>query len=460
MTPTKWLTGLPMPYYFLSLALILCLPGCFRPTLAQGTPPLEVGLQLGQPVPDNLVLEMVNYHSPTARLSDFKGKLLLLDFYATWCSSSRAPMPLLDSLQTVYGDKLQVLLVSYTKARDTKATVTAFFEKWRNPDGSRYRLPSVVDDTTLVRLFPHKPIPHFVWVGPDGTVQAITRAEQVTAQNINRAITQGVMPPSLLPDMDLSQPLFATGSSLPATSMLHYSILLKGKIDDGAGRWQVRRSGDVVHGVVFANMPLITLYKTVKRNLYPEFGSKGLVLAGIDSARLFQEKSGMTAADWKAKHTYSYDLHLPEGTTGNLYQVILDDLNRYSGYQAALELRETDCLLLVRKGRKDKLKSKGGEPVSALYRPESPSMQNMPITTLIARLNAENTLPMLVVNQTDYTGPADIEIKSGFTNLPLLRKELQAYGLDLVQARRKVPHMVLRELQAKPTSKQLFQTNK
>ena len=447
MTPLKWLHGLPMPYYFLTLALLLCLlPGCFRPTLlAQGTtPPPARELAVGQPLPNGLLLQLVNHPDRTARLSDFKGKLLILDFWATWCSASRLPLPRLDSLQQAFGDQLQVLLVSYTNARDNRATVTSFFEESRRPDGSRYRLPSVVEDTTLINYFPHQRIPYFAWISPEGRLGALTHAEQVTAPNIRRALTEGVMPESLLPDIDLSQPLF-TAATPPLTRMLHYSVLLKGKVDDSSARSQLRREGNAETGLLLVNMPLLDMYHLAKRHLYPAFGDQGLVLAGVDSALLFREKSGLSPMDWKARHLYSYDLRLPPDRAKDMYRTLLEDLNRYSGYTASLELREIDCLLLVRKGRQDRLKSKGGEPQSRLYSKKAPAMQNMPLTALVSRLNSNSALPLLVVDETGYTGRVDMEIRSGFSDLPALREALQAYGLALVPARKKVPLLVLRK---------------
>src|SRR5690606_35078281 len=41
-------------------------------------------LKVGDVVPD-IEFTLINYPKSTAHLSDFKGKLVILDFWATWC---------------------------------------------------------------------------------------------------------------------------------------------------------------------------------------------------------------------------------------------------------------------------------------------------------------------------------------------------------------------------------------
>lgn len=44
-------------------------------------------------------------HGNPLRLSDFKGRVILIDFWATWCPFCRASIPILNSLYNHYKDK-------------------------------------------------------------------------------------------------------------------------------------------------------------------------------------------------------------------------------------------------------------------------------------------------------------------------------------------------------------------
>lgn len=67
--------------------------------------------QTGRPAPP-LVLK--DLRGRTLRLNDYKGKVVLLNFWATWCPPCRAEMPDLVEMQREYGGRgLQVLGITY-----------------------------------------------------------------------------------------------------------------------------------------------------------------------------------------------------------------------------------------------------------------------------------------------------------------------------------------------------------
>ena len=64
----------------------------------------------------------------TVKLSNFKGKVILLDFWATWCKPCQAAMPFLVSLHKKYGDKGFVLIGVNVDRRKGPDKVQKFLE--------------------------------------------------------------------------------------------------------------------------------------------------------------------------------------------------------------------------------------------------------------------------------------------------------------------------------------------
>lgn len=437
----KCLTGLPLFLYLLLLALLLqLLPGFLLPTVRAQAP--EKSLATGQLLPEVTLARMVNYASPTARLSDFKGKLLIIDFWATWCSACKAAMPKLDALQKEFPGQVQVLLVT----RDEEAKVRTFFKKWKNKDGTPYQLPSAVNDTALDKLFPYRLVPHIVWIRPDGTVGTTTTSEQVTAANIRRALADGTMPGRVKKDIDLQQPLFAD-AGLPTANLAHYSILLKGKIDGLPSGSRFRKKDGLVVGRAITNQPLLNLYTTVALQMIPDYTSNRLLLEVKDEGPLLQEKSGASPDAWQLENLYSYDLTGPSSEAGSLYTYMLEDLNRYTAYRGTIEKRPTQCLVLVLTGSPGKLQTKGGPEENTLYQPGPKRMRNAPIAYLMNQLLSEPGIRLPVLNETGYTGNIDLDISAALDDLPALRKELRRYNLDLVTAERPIDMLVIRDKQ-------------
>src|SRR5262245_16128050 len=61
----------------------------------------------------NLNFTMTDTNGKDVRLSDYKGKVILLDFWATWCGPCKYEIPVFVELQRQYGkDGLQVIGVS------------------------------------------------------------------------------------------------------------------------------------------------------------------------------------------------------------------------------------------------------------------------------------------------------------------------------------------------------------
>lgn len=168
------------------------------PILSAAQSPPVKALNIGDTVPDITITNVYNYPSSTIQLSDLKGKLVILDFWATWCTACIREFPKLDSLQTRFRNGVQILLVS-SAGSNTLNEISQFFEKHLNAGNKKYAFPFTANDTTLTKLFPHISIPHIVWLY-DGKVTAITDAEGISAAGIQQVLQD--KPPSLEVDRD------------------------------------------------------------------------------------------------------------------------------------------------------------------------------------------------------------------------------------------------------------------
>jgi peroxiredoxin len=113
---------------------------------------------VGQPAPDFALLAS---DGGTVRLPDFRGKVVLLAFWATWCTACEVEIPMLERLQTAPGSNIVVLGVS-----EEKATVV---EEWSRKYGRSFR--TLVDAKDTEEVFGIHGIPALVVVDQRGIVR-------------------------------------------------------------------------------------------------------------------------------------------------------------------------------------------------------------------------------------------------------------------------------------------------
>jgi thiol-disulfide isomerase/thioredoxin len=64
----------------------------------------------------------------TATLADYRGRYVLLNFWATWCAPCRKEMPMLSDLQTEFGgDSFEVLTIA--TGRNSPTGIAKFFDE-------------------------------------------------------------------------------------------------------------------------------------------------------------------------------------------------------------------------------------------------------------------------------------------------------------------------------------------
>ncbi|MCM3771075.1 MULTISPECIES: TlpA disulfide reductase family protein [Priestia] len=65
----------------------------------------------------------------SVQLSDFKGKKVILNFWATWCPPCQKEMPDMQAFYEKYGNDVQLLAVNLTSSEGSKQAVSKFLKE-------------------------------------------------------------------------------------------------------------------------------------------------------------------------------------------------------------------------------------------------------------------------------------------------------------------------------------------
>ena len=95
-------------------------------------------------------------------LSEQEGKVVFINFWATWCSPCVKEMPAIEKLHQEYGDEVSIVGID---VGDNKETVASFMKE------QGYTYPVACDLTgNVVDKYPTDGIPYSVIVGKDGKI--------------------------------------------------------------------------------------------------------------------------------------------------------------------------------------------------------------------------------------------------------------------------------------------------
>jgi thiol-disulfide isomerase/thioredoxin len=92
---------------FLTAALI---SGCIRPGSES-----ESSVQIGHPAPP---FKLQDLNGKEVSLNDFKGRVVMLDFWASWCGPCRMTMPILENLQNEFKGSMVLLAIDVQEPKD------------------------------------------------------------------------------------------------------------------------------------------------------------------------------------------------------------------------------------------------------------------------------------------------------------------------------------------------------
>jgi len=119
---------------------------------------------LGKPAPELIVAKW--YNGNFGRLSNYRGKVILLDFWATWCKPCIKMFPDLKKLQEKYPDNLQIFGLTRLDNRQTINAVEDFINK------ENFVYPIALSEESFNNLlYGVGAIPHTVLIDKKGIVR-------------------------------------------------------------------------------------------------------------------------------------------------------------------------------------------------------------------------------------------------------------------------------------------------
>ncbi|QIH33836.1 TlpA disulfide reductase family protein [Sphingobacterium sp. DR205] len=281
-------------------------------------------LKVGDPIP---IFNLINPENIMGKNVDLKNmdKVVLLDFFDTYCTACIASLPKLKKLQNEMSDKTQIILVTW---QDQK-TISKFWQTNAFIKEHRIDLPILYADTLLKSYFPHRSIPHAVWIFKE-KVRAITHSDFITAENVQSLYQQGDIKLPLKNDFVDEKPDMRSLDS----AGIYNTIIRYSHFQDGRPASSYKYQLDSLTGYYsssFINQPIFAAYTAIWSKIRkPEFLLKPerLLWTVSDSNRYKNFGGPGTGQVWLSKNGISYERFDRNQRNDSIQaKIVLNDLN-------------------------------------------------------------------------------------------------------------------------------------
>lgn len=401
-------------------------------TLAQNN---NKALRTGDKVPD-ISFKIMNEDKQDIKLSSLKGKLVLLDFWSTQCNSCIRNFPKLDTLQSLFGDKIKIILVNPKHIGDDDKRVNRIFDIYRKNYGKVLPLSSNIYDTVAVRSFPHIFQPHIVWIDQKGVYRAATAS--VTKESIETFLKDSSI---ILPsknDIDISKDnenLFSLD-----TTKINYKVIFSGYLDgitkDFRDRNVLYPSWKTSKTLRFINEdPLVLIEKLYGFYSINRFNM--IVYEGTNPLN-FVCPPDIPYDVWSTQHSVNYEIIVSNLNVNALIDRAKQEFEKYMGVVPRLEKRKVLCWVIkMTKQQSKKIRSN--------------SKNEKKLMSLETKVNTNFRyleLPVIVDTNFDMAIFKDSYDEKAFTYPTAndLQKFAKAHGLTLTKEERELEVLVIKKI--------------
>jgi uncharacterized protein (TIGR03435 family) len=370
-------------------------------------------VKIGDSVPDYTFEKVVNHSKSTLNLRETKGKILIIEFWGTWCGPCIPALEHLDELQKKFKNDVAVVGIS----DDTEERLNKFLLK-------RPVAIPLVSDTFDKKstFFKIEGVPITYVVDRTNKILAITSPSEITEESLKKLIENK--------NVDFK---YNTGKSFSNADPFGvdlktiYSFTIKPAIDTIPGTIFKTHNQGVFNGrrLSFINVtPKFFIEKIFQKTSY-----QTLVLA---------DKSKFK---FQPENIFSYDIIVPEDDKDNLYVIAQEEIKRRLNYKVYVEQRNTDVYILKNISEKNILKPSQLSPNMSFTYGKKPriSAEGSELSSL--REFLEDQVRTVIIDETGLKGKYDYTID--FQNKTELLEELKKVGLTLEKANRSVEMLII-----------------
>jgi thiol-disulfide isomerase/thioredoxin len=382
-------------------------------------------LSVGDKIPDIFFGKVFNYPGSTMKLSDLKGKSLVIDIWSKYCTACIAAFPKLQEISEMYPDRLQVLLVTQDSQDDYNQL------KGKSPIVKSNKLPVIVEDSIIRKMFPSNGIPWQVWIDSTLTVRAINNGNETTNESIASFLNGKValnLQRNLKVDFDIQKSLLSEGNGRNISQLDSYSFFMD-SLD--VIRSSIVRVKDSVTGKL-TGIRMVNVI--LPRACVIAFGNIPIDIQ-IDSFRL---------------RRFCYELRLPReewGSVNKMVEYMKADLSRQFNVSFNIEKRSIKTFKLTRingKGKDIITKFPSEESVDE-YLNNRIILKNRNIVGLIDQLRKIRSEVFVLDKSIILPEYVDIELDiPKNASLKTINEQLESYNLTLIEEVKEVDMLIVK----------------
>ena len=160
------------------------------PPRGPGQEDLDVLPKVGSLAPD---FEISDFDGARHRLSDFRGKPVYVNFWATWCIPCQRELPEIQELLDRHEDDLAIITVNTNEPLDRAKAFFANIEKLNGEPGVSFTVDGMDPDETLYRKYTPFPgaLPVSVFIDANGKVVKVLTG-LIDLETMEEAVAEAV----------------------------------------------------------------------------------------------------------------------------------------------------------------------------------------------------------------------------------------------------------------------------